>query len=233
MTGAVQLNLSLEPSPTTPPPCSAEPERWFDRAHRTSALATCIECPMRRRCAREALDTRARWGMWAGIWIDGCLDAVADLLHDVATTSSETPIVGVDDPGRISTTDSERAPLPQTLPVRPGSVATAVLARSSGHCEIVADGCRFTADARLSRLPGSSVDEAASAASVFASCTPCAERLNALDNWAEAHRLGYIVESSAQLAGRLFFWRGAHWVHLGQWGQLHEVVSGAESARAS
>ena len=40
-----------------PPPCHRDPDRWFDRADRTDALATCLACPVRRWCARQALRT--------------------------------------------------------------------------------------------------------------------------------------------------------------------------------
>ena len=47
-------------------PCQQDPDRWFDRADRTHALAACLACPVRSWCARQALRDRASWGMWAG-----------------------------------------------------------------------------------------------------------------------------------------------------------------------
>lgn len=232
MTSMTRSSQLPESSAGTPPPCSAEPDRWFDRAHRTSALATCLQCPERRWCARQALDTRARFGMWAGIWIDGCPEDVADLLRDIATTGASASTKGVVERSPVSRTDSDRAPLPRRPVVPPGSVASAVLARSSGHCEVFADGCRVNAAARVSRLASSSVDEATSAASVFAACAPCAQRLNQPEGRPDARRLGHLVDSVNQLPSVPFCWRGTRWVYLGPHGELHEVDSGAESAHA-
>src|ERR1700712_5672769 len=125
-------------APTAPLPCSAEPERWFDRAHRTHALSTCLECPVRRWCAQEALRARAPWGMWAGIWIDGTFGVVPDLLQPIAADATiSRPNSGK--PSVATQSEVKRLPLRRlrTAPaVRPGSVNTAVVARSSGQCEI-------------------------------------------------------------------------------------------------
>ena len=77
--------------PTAPPPCSTQPERWFHRAHRAHALVTCVQCPVRRWCAQEALLTKATWGLWAGIWIDGRLSEVAHYLDAIATDTPAIP----------------------------------------------------------------------------------------------------------------------------------------------
>ncbi|WP_353617002.1 WhiB family transcriptional regulator [Mycobacterium sp. ENV421] len=65
-------------------PCRAEPDRWFDRDDRRRALRGCLACPVRSWCAREALRSKACWGMWAGVWIDGEHNAAIDHLWDVA-----------------------------------------------------------------------------------------------------------------------------------------------------
>ena len=54
------------------PECASEPEKWFPTdPHRGEALeaqAACIRCPLRRGCARVALDDIANThGIWAGI----------------------------------------------------------------------------------------------------------------------------------------------------------------------
>jgi hypothetical protein len=225
---------------TTPPPCRVEPDRWFDRAHRTHALSACLACPARRWCAREALRIEPSWGMWAGIWIDGRL---ADAVQYLQAIASDTPVAAVAPAGAIPPTPppppeqhAVRGPMPQTCLTRSvprWSVASAVLARSSGQCEVMADGCRLIADARVSRMAGASADDAVSAAAVYASCARCAETVRTTVEPSRARRLGYLLDSPAHAPEVPFYWRGCRWVLLDGAGRLLEITPAAETARAS
>jgi hypothetical protein len=238
MTGARRIEPGTA-VPSTPPPCRSEPNRWFDPAHRTHALAACLQCPARRWCAQEALRTRAAWGMWAGIWIDGTHTEVAHNLEAIATdapavpTAPATPLqTWPPQPVR----DTERRPLSRTGPTRPGrpqSVAAAVLARSSGQCEVMAAECRLTADTQVSRLVGVMAGDAASAAVVYAACARCADAVSAAFDPMAARRLGYVVDSPTQAPDIPFYWRQCRWVLLGRAGQLLDARAAAEAARAS
>jgi hypothetical protein len=229
---------SAMPPTTTPPPCSAEPERWFDQAHRTHALAACLQCPARRWCAQEALQVGASWGMWAGIWIEGRRTEVAHYLRAIATDGTigiNGGAVAIEAPAPPATAESNRSPLPHTRPLQAGgsgSVSAVVLGRSSGHCEVVSERCRLTADTHVSRVLGWSPREASSAAEVIVACTPCAESMAAL-NRHEARRLGYVIDSSPQAPNVPLYWRGARWVLLGRLGQLHDAGWAVDAARAS
>jgi hypothetical protein len=172
--------------------------------------------------------------MWAGIWLDGTRDDESARLRVLAAHSttavhldSETRSVATE----YATPSRTPPPLAPTRPVRPGSVTTAVLARSSGHCEIVADYCRFVADTHMSRLPVGSADWVPSAAALYAACNACCQVVRTATP-SEARRRGYLVDSPAQLAKVPFHWRAARWVFFGQWGELHET-SGERIACAS
>jgi hypothetical protein len=141
------------PSPLpAPAPCASSPERWMDRRDRAHALATYLQCPVRRWCAQEALRVQASWGMWAGVWIDGHLSPVAPLLRSVATPAALPHVTSVAalPAGHVPV---ERRPLPRRrAPRRPGSPHTAVLVRSSGHCEVMRAGCGLRPRSRQSRF---------------------------------------------------------------------------------
>jgi hypothetical protein len=237
MTGTPAVELRT-PVPNVPPPCRADPDRWFDRAHRTHALAACLQCPARRWCAREALRTEPSWGMWAGIWIDGKLADAVPYLHAIATDAPafrSTPATTLATPPAPRTHHWERRPLPRTGFTRAGqprSIAATVLARSSGHCEVASERCHLTADTHLSRVADGSPRAASSAAEVVAACTSCAESMAALDR-REARRLGYVIDSSPQAPNVPLYWRCARWVLLGRLGQLHDAGSAVDAARAS
>ncbi len=71
-------------SAPAPLACQLEPDRWFDRTHRTYTLQQCLACPARRWCAEQALRYKPISGMWAGIWIDGQFDRAARYLRAIA-----------------------------------------------------------------------------------------------------------------------------------------------------
>ena len=234
--------MTVNPQPTampptsSPPPCSGAPERWFDRTHRLHALAACLQCPARRWCAQEALRTKAAWGMWAGIWIDGRLDEVAHYLDAIATDARSFPTRGLQTGGEACAPPQERVrmSLPPVAPIggsRPGSVSAAVLARSSGHCEVMDAECRVAAETHICRIAGRVAGDPTSAATVYAACAGCADRVTR--NPMSARRLGYVVDSVAQATNAPFYWRQCRWVLLGRAGQLFGTSPAAEATRAS
>ena len=101
------------------------------------------------------------------------------LLHAIATDGlaqrSPTPPAVFDE-------RSDRVPTPLHRPTtssRPRSVRTAVLARSTGHCEVLAEGCRYTHDRLVSRLSAEET-ETSTPPSLFAACSVCVDMVAAL-----------------------------------------------------
>ena len=204
-------------------PCRAEPDRWFDRDDRRRALGGCLACPARAWCAREALRSKACWGMWAGVWIDGDHRAAIGYLRDVA----DTP------PAPLPLRMASRSPNP-AVPQHPYAHAPAaalITARASGHCEIMLDGCRYTGDTVLSRVTGSAEPDVPTAAHGFLACDPCRSRLQQPGRIA-THELGYRLHSPTAVYTTAFFWRQSRWVTLDPGGRLHEPTV-ARSTRAS
>jgi hypothetical protein len=216
------------PPPSTALACGRDPERWFDRRHRRDALAQCLVCPSRRWCAREALTWRAAWGMWAGVWIDGCHNEAAPYLNAIAkddATPARAPVVGAP-----TNHPSPPAPLrrpPATSPSR--SVSAALLARSCGHCEVFAEGCRYTFDRAVNRCPNAASAENHCPADFFAACSRCADIVADLEPQL-ATRSGYLVAVGRDPASVPFLWRGSRWVLLDRQGWLTEIRDGARSA---
>jgi hypothetical protein len=174
--------------------------------------------------------------MWAGIWIGDHPEAVAHHLQAVVA-DDPTPKPRIRE-NRTATTEvmDRQAPLPHRVPIRPvppGSVAATVLARSSGHCEVVADGCRFTADLQLSRINGSTAGEATSATTVYVACRPCAQILEGVDGREAARHLGFLVDDPIDAVSAPLYWRGTRWVLLGRAGELHETSTEQQSTWAS
>lgn len=199
------------------PACTADPDRWFDRRRRTAALAACLGCPVRPGCAREALRTGAPWGMWAGVWIDGHPEQAVPHLRAIAADWPPRPRSIPRSAAPIAARPV-RAPLPHRRPIARASIAALVAARSSGHCEVMTDGCTLGAQRELSRVVGRTVRAATSAAEVYAACGACAQALDSSP--AVVHRGGYLLEPGTAAAGAPFHWRGTHWVLLGTAGDL-------------
>jgi hypothetical protein len=188
---------------TVEPPCRTDPDRWLDPSQRPSTLAACLQCPARRWCAQHALATGAQAGMWAGIWIDGPADAItAGYLRSIA--------------------DAPAAPLaapPCGQDTRPSALAVSqlVVARSSGHCEILGAHCQLSYDIMLART----VDRPCAPSDLFAACALCAETVAALPGTA-AQRFGYRVTDGSPTAP--FFWRQTRWVLLLPDGQMEATT---------
>jgi hypothetical protein len=210
--------------------CQRDPDGWFDRRHRRAALAGCLVCPARRQCAREALTARATWGMWAGVWIDGRHHAAAPYLRaiaddDATPTRRRAPVIGAADHP-----PSPPAPLhrPPSAAGPAGSASAALLARSCGHCEVFAEGCRYTFDRVVNRCPAAPTVNPG-AAKLFAACATCADVVARLAPQL-AIRSGYLVAAGHDPASVPFLWRGSRWVLLDRHGWLTEIDDDAQSA---
>lgn len=205
--------MSTVPSAATAPQaveqlaCRLDPDRWFDRADRTHALAACLACPARSWCAREALSAKASWGMWAGIWIEGNL---ADVAHYLRAIAEDRPSATPPPPATIHRISPP--PQPVVIP-RPAnhSVAAAITARSSGHCEILALGCRLDLDTIASRIDSS--DELPDAAGGYAVCRNCRAAVTRMEPQLR-RRLGYVLDSQGAASSVPFYWRQSHWMRL-------------------
>lgn len=213
--------LAAAPDPDVPLACHLDPEQWFDRAARTASLAACLGCPFRRWCARRAMQYRPTWGMWAGVWIDGRFSPAAHYLEAIAAgtplphaAAAATPPIcppartPAANPTGVMCTDARRV-APKAL----------VLARSSGHCEIMSTGCTLSAATVASRVPGPTD---ADASVLFAVCEYCASTVLSLDS-VMARRLGYRLEDTRSAISTPFFWRQTHRLFLSADGSLHSA----------
>jgi hypothetical protein len=223
--------IAAPPPPRSALACQADPECWFDPRRRGQALTGCLDCAVRARCAQQALKYHASWGLWAGVWIDGRHDDAAPYLRAIA---AEDPQSRERPPHTPSTNTTRACPVPAPLPrpsvtSPPRSVPTAVLARSSGHCEIVTDSCRYSFDRVIRRHPADAPIENPSPAGFFAACAVCAEIVAQLTPQL-ATRLGYLVDGGRDPAAVPFRWRGSRWVLLDRHGWLTELGRNAQSA---
>ena len=189
--------------------CRLDPDRWFDRADRTHALAACLACPARSWCAREALSAKASWGMWAGIWIDGTL---ADAAHYLRAIAEDRPSATPPPPATIHRIEPPRRPVVIPRPAN-HSVTAVITARSSGHCEIMAPECRLGLEAIASRIRGRSWHELPDAAAGYAVCLSCHAAVTRMEPRL-SRQLGYIVDSPANAATIPFYWRQTRWMRL-------------------
>jgi len=225
------------PPGTSCPPCQLDPERWFDRRHHAVASALCLGCPARRWCAREALQSRAAWGLWAGVWIDGQHEDAIQHLQAVATgalaQSSAMAASVIDERERSGPTgDSRWAPTSLRRPdgsSLASSVRTAVLARSYGHCEVFGDGCGYTYDRVVGRRSAIFASETPTPPDLFAACSSCADMVAALDPKL-AVQFGYVTDTQRSLAHVPFYWRQSRWVLLDRDGWLAEIADDAQTA---
>jgi hypothetical protein len=205
------------PSPTTALrptalPCQSDPDRWFDRADRTHALAGCLSCPARAWCAREALTVRSRWGMWAGIWIDSNL---ADVAHYLQAIAQDKPAATPPPPNavRANRIDTPRRTPQLVVPSGKHSAAAAITARSSGRCEIMAPNCSLRLDSVASRIHNRAITPRSDQASGYAVCWQCHSSVERMDSQL-ARKLGYRVDSESEAVRVPFYWRQTHWVLL-------------------
>ena len=180
----------------------------------------------------QALKWRAAWGVWAGVWIDGCHDDALPYLNAIAADDAAPNEVPPATTG-ITASAAPPAPAPLRRPsvARPSRAtpAAAVLARSSGHCEVFTESCRYTLDRVVSRRRGGAPTENASPAELFGACGACAEVLARLQPQLAA-RSGYLVDPGRDPAVVPFHWRGSRWVLLDRDGWLTEIREDAQTA---
>jgi hypothetical protein len=221
----------------TPPPrsnvlpCQRDPERWFERRRHSDALAGCLSCPARRWCAREALECRASWGLWAGVWIDGRHDDAVPHLRAIATGVLQQAAALVTAAPNEQRPAADQVPTPLRRPAASGgraSVRATVLARSSGYCEVLAEDCRLSFDRLVSRR-ASEMSESPAAPDLFAACHRCADMVAALDPNL-SNRFGYLVDGHRDSAQVPFYWRQSRWVLLDRDGWLTELLDQAQTA---
>jgi hypothetical protein len=166
------------------------------------------------------------------VWIDGRHDDVVPYLHAIAAdvaAPSEVPLAVAG----MTASAAARAPAPlrrpsATLPSR-STPAAAVLARSSGHCEIFSESCHYTLDRVVSRRRCDAPRENPSPAELFGACAACAEALARLEPQLAA-RSGYLVDAGRDPAVVPFRWRGSRWVLLDRDGWLTEMREDAQTA---
>lgn len=225
--------------PSSAVACQTDPERWFDGLNRAYALERCLACPLRSPCAAEALAANARFGMWAGIWIDDNLADVAHYLHAIAQGPQGGPEHLVGD------AESHRAPprspaptvvsLPRATKPTPGGCAgmhlqglspwVGVEVRSSGHCEVMMPGCRYSLDEICCRVPDLPWRRAGDASALYAACSRCSTAVSNL-NAKLCAQLGYVV-GNGRLQTTPFYWRQARWVLLDPAGHMSPMGAAA------
>ena len=220
------------------PPCSAEPERWFDRADRTHALAACLQCPARRWCAREALLSRSVLGH-----VGRNLDRRQAVRGRALPRRHRYRYPGdsngsCDHPGgvpyRLDRAHTGRHSAP-------GRCVQDDASRCARQCwrdhrdsaRSWPPQCRLAADTQASRIPGAVASDATSAATVYATCTRCADAVHATIDPTSARRFGYRVDSPAHAPNVPFYWRQCRWVLLGRAGELLDATTVADIACAS
>jgi hypothetical protein len=169
--------------------------------------------------------------MWAGVWIDERHDDAVPYLQAIA--AGEAARTDRRAAAAITTARHDSpAPPPLRRPSTPQpsrSPAAAVLARSSGHCEVFTESCRYTCDRYVGRCVGEAGTENPSPAELFAACAQCAELVAGLDR-PLATRWGYVVEAGRDPASVPFHWRGSRWVLLARDGWLTEFSEDAQTA---
>jgi hypothetical protein len=163
--------------------------------------------------------------MWAGIWIDGDIETVADYLHDIAEAAPAATPPPAPDTSRAA----PHRKAPPMAPIRPTAGGKAsgpalVAARSSGHCEIMAPGCALTWDGVASRLAGQPECTSRDPAACYAVCRSCRAALAIMEDRLK-RRLGYVIDPGQEPAEVPLYWRRCRWM-------IFDSSGGAELAVA-
>jgi hypothetical protein len=210
-------------------PCQIDPDRWFDRDTRQAAFNGCLSCPQLSWCADQALTLRPVTGVWAGLWIDDNIAALTPYLQVLAQDPSPENVRHF---GRRTARPAPPLPPPAARQRRgvlnapagahdESAAAALITARASGHCEILTPDCRFTLDAIVARNPTSG-EPLRRASEGFATCSPCHQRLAALEPQL-AHQLGYQIPAGTDPARVPFYWRQHHWRYFDDAGHAQPI----------
>jgi hypothetical protein len=159
--------------------------------------------------------------MWAGIWIDGDIAAVADYLRAIAEDAPLTAPVPVTVIKAAAPTKASR-PSPVIWKPAKRTLWAVIAARSYGHCEILTPECRLTLDTIASRVPGRRWHEFRDAAAGYAVCRSCEAAVARMQPQL-AHRLGYLVDNFMDVTAVPFYWRQTHWLRLNSRGGARHV----------
>jgi hypothetical protein len=166
--------------------------------------------------------------MWAGIWIDGDL---ADVEHYLRAIADDAPSTAPPPP----TTIHRQLPPPARASVVIGpsaaehNVAALITVRSSGHCEILASGCRLDLEAIVDRIPGRGGHDLTNSADGYAVCGSCQASVATMEPRL-ARRLGYIVDDVVTAAAVPFYWRQRHWMRFDPAGGAAPISSAERTA---
>ena len=163
--------------------------------------------------------------MWAGIWIDGNHAEVAHYLHAITQAAPSRTPPPASHTRRI---EARRRP-PAISPPGKHTVAAVITARSSGHCEIMAQDCLLGLDAIASRIRGTARHELPDAAAGYAVCRTCQAAVARMEPRL-SYQLGYLVEGPANAATVPFFWRQNRWMRLDSAGGAAPCSSAQRSA---
>ena len=166
--------------------------------------------------------------MWAGIWIDGNLADVAHYLQAIAegkTPTTPPPATNITPANR---TETPQPPVTITAPAK-HTVAAVITARSSGHCEILAPGCRLHLEAIASRARDLGSHELPDAAAGYAVCRSCQAAVDRMEPRL-SYQLGYLVDNPANAAAVPFYWRQTRWLRLDSAGGAVPCSSAQRSA---
>ena len=220
-------------------PCRHNPDLWLDPTRRRPALQGCLVCPRRRWCAREALNQRASYGMWAGVWINHNLDDIAHYLRAIAAgpPPRPTPQAGGSRPApdahsqpsaSVGSCSAAATPPPpsetEDTAGHPGNVAALITARASGHCELMTTECSYRLEVIINRRTGREDAAPINAATGYGVCRYCRSVLRDVDARLQL-RLGYLVPTPTPCERAPFYWRQHRWAVFDQHGSSTEPIT--------
>jgi hypothetical protein len=210
--------------------CEKDPEQWFDPRRRRDSLLGCLRCPVRKECAAVALKMRPTAGMWAGIWMSGDSGAAQHYLRALA---EDTDVAAVPALHAQPVTAPPERQIDREPPEVTSTAPELILARASGHCEIMAPGCNLTLDIVCSRYARAGRRDAEDPASAYGACRFCKCMLADMEPRI-AMRLGYLVRADHAARDVPLFWRQHRWLFLTSTGHLDDrTPEKAPNARTS
>jgi hypothetical protein len=166
------------------------------------------------------------------VWIDERHSDAEPYLQSIAavdTTVTDPPRLGAA-PTPTSDHVPGSRPLRRPAATSPArSTPLAMLARSSGHCEIFTDDCRYAFDRVMSRRQRDAATESSCPSELFVTCAACADIVAGLEPRV-ATRLGYLVDDGRDPANVPFHWRRSRWVLFDPAGWLTEMGRDVQTA---